>query len=97
MVVAICGVRWRGASLLRPIAAYGEARREHAEKVLERSVLRGDLPAQVDRGLALDLLLAPLYWRMIVRGVTPSRTELIVQSRAILAGLGAPSSDVTRR
>jgi len=73
-----------------------EARREQAEKVLERAVRRGELPAQVDRGFALDLLLAPLYWRMVVRGVTPSRTDLIVQGRAIVDGLKASSRDVIR-
>lgn len=63
------------------------ARREQKEALLNRAVCRGQLPEQVDRDLALDLMVAPLYWRMVVRGVTPSRADLAMQSRAIEAGL----------
>ncbi|ETX28650.1 TetR-like C-terminal domain-containing protein [Roseivivax isoporae] len=66
-----------------------EARRKQAEQVLERAVLRDELPARIDRELALDLLLAPLYWRMVVRGVTPSRDDLALQTQVITAGLKA--------
>ena len=67
----------------------GEARRSQAESLLERAVRRGELPDDLNRDLALDLLIAPLYWRMIVRGVTPTRADLAAQSRAITAGLEA--------
>ncbi|MAU43880.1 MAG: TetR family transcriptional regulator [Yangia sp.] len=73
------------------------ARREQAEALLNRAVCRGQLPEQVDRDLALDLMVAPLYWRMVVRGVTPSRAELAMQSRAIEAGLKASNGAVTRQ
>lgn len=64
-----------------------EARRRQAEELLERALRRGELPEALDRSLALDLLVAPLYWRMIVRGVTPTHAELATQSRGIAAGL----------
>ncbi|EBA08676.1 TetR-like C-terminal domain-containing protein [Sagittula stellata] len=73
------------------------ARREQAEALLTRAVGRGELPEQVDRDLALDLMIAPLYWRMVVRGVTPSRAELAMQSRAIEAGLKASTRDRAQR
>ncbi|EEX16750.1 putative TetR-family transcriptional regulator domain protein [Citreicella sp. SE45] len=73
------------------------ARREQAEALLNRAVCRGQLPEQVDRDLALDLMVAPLYWRMVVRGVTPSRAELAMQSRAIEAGLKASTRDRARQ
>ena len=73
------------------------ARREQAEALLDRAVRRGELPEQVDRDLALDLLVAPLYWRMVVRGVTPSRVDLAMQSRAITAGLKASREIITKR
>lgn len=73
------------------------ARREQAEALLNRTVRRGELPEQVDRDLALDLLVAPLYWRMVVRGVTPSRADLAIQSRAITAGLKASTRDLARQ
>ncbi|EPX84103.1 TetR-like C-terminal domain-containing protein [Salipiger mucosus] len=73
-----------------------EARREQAQNLLDRAVRRGDLPEMIDRDLALDLLVAPLYWRMVVRGQTPTRAELMVQSKAITAGLKASIGDVGR-
>ena len=66
-----------------------QARRERAEALLNRWVRRGELPEDLDRDLALDLLVAPLYWRMVVRGKTPTYAELETQSRAIIAGLTA--------
>ncbi len=68
------------------------ARRSQAEGILERAVRRGELPEGLNRDLALDLMIAPLYWRMIVRGVTPTRADLAMQSRAITAGLEALGS-----
>ena len=50
----------------------------------------------IDRELALDLLVAPLYWRMVVRGLTPTRAELIMQSKVITGGLKASGKDVAR-
>lgn len=73
------------------------ARRAQAEALLNRAVCRGQLPEQVDRDLALDLMVAPLYWRMVVRGVTPSRADLAMQSRAIEAGLKASTRDRARQ
>ena len=66
-----------------------QARRERAETLLDRWVRQGELPEDLNRDLALDLLVAPLYWRMVVRGVTPTSAELETQSRAITAGLTA--------
>lgn len=73
-----------------------KARREQGQSVLDRAIHRGELSGMVDRELALDLLVAPLYWRMVVRGLTPTRAELIIQSKAITAGLKASSRDVAR-
>ncbi|MER7850435.1 TetR-like C-terminal domain-containing protein [Kitasatospora sp. NPDC096077] len=46
--------------------AVRDTRRGKAVELLERAVDRGELPADVDRGLALDLLAGPLYWRLAV-------------------------------
>lgn len=70
------------------------ARRQRAEALLDRWVRRGELPDDLNRDLALDLLLAPLYWRMVVRGVTPTRADLEAQSRAITAGLNTLGMEV---
>ncbi|MFD5466999.1 TetR-like C-terminal domain-containing protein [Kitasatospora sp. NPDC127059] len=47
-------------------AAVRDTRRGKATELLERAVGRGELPADVDRELALDLLAGPLYWRLAV-------------------------------
>lgn len=47
-------------------AAVRDTRRSRATQLLERAVARGELPADVDREIALDLLAGPLYWRLAV-------------------------------
>ena len=44
----------------------GAARRERTGAVVEAAVTRGELGEGVDRELCLDLLAAPLYWRLAV-------------------------------
>lgn len=64
-----------------------QARRGHAQSILDRAIERGELDSAVDRDLALDLLPAPLYWRMVVLGVTPTRNQLAVEATAIAAAI----------
>ncbi|RNG18228.1 TetR/AcrR family transcriptional regulator [Streptomyces botrytidirepellens] len=49
----------------------GAPRRARAVVLLDRAVERGELPPDTDRELALDLLAAPVYWRIAVRGMPP--------------------------
>lgn len=48
-------------------AAIGEPRRALGATVLQRAVDRGELPAGTDLEMALDLVAAPVYWRLSVR------------------------------
>ncbi|RGD58176.1 TetR family transcriptional regulator [Kitasatospora xanthocidica] len=48
------------------LTAVRDPRRSKATDLLERAVDRGELPADLDRELALDLLAGPLYWRLAV-------------------------------
>jgi AcrR family transcriptional regulator len=68
-----------------------KARREQSQVVLDRAIARGELDQTVDRDLALDLLPAPLYWRMVVLGGTPTRGQLAAEAVAIVAALRASS------
>jgi len=68
-----------------------KARREQSQVVLDRAIARGELDQTVDRDLALDLLPAPLYWRMVVLGITPTRGQLAAEAVAIVAALRAAS------
>lgn len=66
-----------------------EARRGQGQVILDRAIARDELDPSVDRDLALDLLPAPLYWRMVVLGQTPTPRQLAVEAAAITAGLRA--------
>jgi AcrR family transcriptional regulator len=45
----------------------GQPRRERGVVILERAIERGELDPNTDLELALDLLAAPIYWRLLVR------------------------------
>ncbi|GAA4666164.1 MULTISPECIES: TetR/AcrR family transcriptional regulator [Amycolatopsis] len=45
----------------------GEPRRAHGLRIVERAIERGELPADLDRELALDVFAAPVFWRLHVR------------------------------
>ncbi|MGL4234593.1 TetR-like C-terminal domain-containing protein, partial [Tabrizicola sp.] len=64
-----------------------KARRAQAQVILDRAIERGELSNAVDRDLALDLLPAPLYWRMVVLGITPTRNQLTAEAAAIVAAI----------
>lgn len=66
-----------------------EARRAQAQVILKRAIERGELDPEMDQELALDLLPAPLYWRMVVLGITPTRSQLATEAVATIAALQA--------
>ncbi|MFQ6550222.1 TetR-like C-terminal domain-containing protein [Aestuariibius sp. 2305UL40-4] len=74
------------ASLLETIAM---ARRSRAKDLLDRAIARDELPVDLDRELALDLLPSPLYWRMIVNQRRISLTELHRQAHVLAMALKA--------
>lgn len=45
----------------------GQPRRERGLVMLKRAIERGELDPDIDLELALDLLAAPIYWRLLVR------------------------------
>ncbi|TCO55222.1 TetR/AcrR family transcriptional regulator [Actinocrispum wychmicini] len=46
----------------------GRGRRAKAAEILGRAIDRGELPADLDIELALDLAIAPLFWRLLLGG-----------------------------
>ena len=46
-----------------------EARRAEIAKVIERGIARGDLRADADAGVATELLVGPVYFRLMFGGV----------------------------
>ena len=55
--------------LERAVRPFQAARRERVDQLVDRAVARGELPGDVDREIAADLLGALPSWRMaVVRG-----------------------------
>ncbi|MFI1915345.1 TetR/AcrR family transcriptional regulator [Nocardia sp. NPDC020380] len=67
----------------------GDPRRERGARVLQRAIARGELPADLDLELALDLVAAPIYWRLSVRGGTLEPGYLDTLLDALLPALAA--------
>ncbi|MFN3208566.1 MAG: TetR-like C-terminal domain-containing protein, partial [Roseovarius sp.] len=55
--------------------------------MIDRAIERGEVHETVDRNLILDLLIAPLYWRSVVRQtrVTSADISTLVQLVASFA------------
>jgi AcrR family transcriptional regulator len=66
-----------------------DSRRAKGRDLIQRAIDRGELRAEVDLDLALDLLIAPLYWRIVAsrRGAPPEYLDAV--TTVILAGLDA--------
>ncbi len=74
------------AAAMRP----GEMVREKKVKALvDRAIARGELPAEVDRRAATDLLIGPLYWSLVVMGDRCDRQRLKALARMTAAAIRA--------
>ncbi|WP_290056148.1 TetR/AcrR family transcriptional regulator [Amycolatopsis solani] len=72
--------------------AIGGPRREVGEAMLRRAITRGELPEDLDMELALDVLAAPIYWRLVVR-MAPAEPDYVDRLVAYaLRALGAQSA-----
>lgn len=67
----------------------GEPRRALGAATLRRAIERGELPAELDVELALDLIAAPIYWRASVRAVPVDLDYLDQLADHILRALNA--------
>jgi AcrR family transcriptional regulator len=76
-------------------AAVVEARREEIAKVIERGIARGDLRADADPTIATELLVGPVYFRVMFGGeLTPDFANRVVD--AFLGGFGVPIASTAR-
>ncbi|MEZ0095662.1 TetR/AcrR family transcriptional regulator [Streptacidiphilus sp. EB129] len=69
--------------------ALREAQRDSSAALVRKAVERGELPADVDHDLALDLIAGPLYWRLAVVRTPLSRDYLDRLAGATAAALTA--------
>lgn len=79
--------RGRSDELEALLAPFTVARRTRGETLIDRAIGREELSPDIDRELALDLLAAPIYWRLIVtRG--PADAEYLERlARSLAAAL----------
>ena len=75
------------ANAERTSTAIGGPRRELAEVMLRRAIDRGELPEDTDLEMALDLLAALIYWRLVVRQAPPGPDYLEKVAETILRAL----------
>lgn len=68
--------RLRSEELSAMLDGIAQARRQFGHRLLDRAVARNELRTDLDRELALDLLFASLYSRMIVRGKNFAKPDL---------------------
>jgi AcrR family transcriptional regulator len=67
-----------------------QARRDEVARVIQRGIARGDLRADVDVDLATELLVGPVYFRLMFGGVLDDRfAERVVDS--VMRGFVAAS------
>ena len=71
-------------------------RRDALAAVLERGIARGDLRADLDRELALDVLGGPLFYRLLITGgpIDPALAEGVVD--LVMRGFGPQRSKGTQ-
>ncbi|MFF0739134.1 TetR/AcrR family transcriptional regulator [Streptomyces sp. NPDC004111] len=74
----------------------GDPRRERGEALIDRAVSRGELPQDVDRELMLDLLAAPIFWRLTVRRRPVGQDFLDSHVDLLIRALGVPQQTPPR-
>ncbi|PCI05153.1 MAG: TetR family transcriptional regulator [Hyphomicrobiales bacterium] len=62
-------------------------RRAQAIVLIERAIKRGELTEKTDRQLALDLLIAPLYWSSIVQRRIATKREINRIAKVVTASI----------
>ncbi|MCG7625052.1 TetR/AcrR family transcriptional regulator [Epibacterium sp. Ofav1-8] len=85
----IIAQRIRSPELSSALDLLASERRQQGNLMLDRAIARGELRPDLDRELALDVIPAFLFMRMIVRGQRVSSAELERQIRAVAAALAA--------
>lgn len=64
-------------------------REKKVEALVDRAIARGELPADVDRRAAADVLIGPLYWRIVVLGERCDRQRLKTLAHMTAAAITA--------
>ncbi|KQQ59614.1 TetR family transcriptional regulator [Rhizobium sp. Leaf311] len=77
----------RKSELVVALKRLAEARRAAGSAIIERAIARGELNANVDIEMALDMIPSALYWRMIVTNRSMTRAQIQRQATALNAAM----------
>lgn len=77
----------RKSELVAALRRLAEARRAAGSAIIERAIARGELNADVDIEMALDMIPSALYWRMIVTNRSMTRVQIERQAKALHAAM----------
>ncbi|MGH9186161.1 MAG: TetR/AcrR family transcriptional regulator [Acidimicrobiales bacterium] len=86
----------RNDEVRRLVTKFANERRNGGRRIIRRAMARGELPPNVDVELLLDLLAAPVFYRLIVLGEStrPQRVAQIVDH--VLRSAGAETHERRR-
>lgn len=87
LFLALLEAAARDPELERLRLAFLDERQRPVRTVLELAVGRGELPAELDLDLAVDLLVGPLLHRLVLRGVEVDADDLEAVVDCVVAGL----------
>ncbi|MEX1234114.1 MAG: TetR-like C-terminal domain-containing protein [Roseovarius sp.] len=76
IVADMVAERLRSSELSTILDGIVSVRRQFGHRMLDRAIARNELSANLDRELALDHLVGPLYMGMINRGISITRADL---------------------
>ncbi len=79
--------RARSDELAELLVSVSHDRREQASVLLERAIARGEISETIDRELALDFLIAPIYWRIVVQRHSVTTTQLRKIANAVIISI----------
>ncbi|MGN8171677.1 TetR-like C-terminal domain-containing protein [Agrobacterium sp. fls2-241-TYG-188a] len=77
----------RQGELVSTLAGLARARRSAGSAILQRAIARGEINANVDIEMALDMIPSALYWRMVVTGRSLTRDQTKRQAKALAAAI----------
>ena len=77
----------RESELVVALKRLAQARRAAGSALIERAIARGELNANIDVEMALDMIPSALYWRMIVTNRSMTRVQIERQAKALNAAM----------